>query len=402
MANDETIDLKPTIATVTAWRDKLYELSDKIYEAHGFKSSGDQAEVIEIWSKLNELINELVILDETIPIQQEGANDQSLPDHIRQQVRERLERDKARATKLIKQANRLIPKAAAVYDQMSKEYEKPRSVDPPPAPAQQPAQKEVPRPKVKERSAPAAAAPKVRPDAGPGNRIITDVYNGSVTRYNLPVNYYEGVRDELMGAVEKGIGNQAAFESLVGNLNTNAQAFAGAKTYNLVRELEDLKGKAADQAEFELKAKAMVSKYDLWGEAEVNTAQQQTHQAKQWQIIDEDKDLFPILKYQTIGDACKICRPLDGLTAPVNSPIWKRVYPCNHYNCYCIVIQLTTGELTPNADKLVNDSVGLMNDTFISNPGVTQQLFTGKHPYFASIPASDRDFAKQNFGLPIK
>lgn len=237
------------------------------------------------------------------------------------------------------------------------------------------------------------------------DKIISDVFAGRVTPHTLPKPYYNWVRADLMDAVTKGIGDHKGFEDLMESLNLNAQAFAGAKTYNVVRDLETLAQGNPNYKDYEVHAQALVKQYDTWQDAEVNTAQQQTHQAKQWQIITEDSDLFPTLRYSTIGDACQICRPLDGITAPVNSPIWKRIYPCNHYNCYCIVVQLTAGEdLTNKAhmDALVEQSAGLMNPVFLSNPGITKKLYTGKHPYFASIPKDDRAFAKQNFGLPIK
>jgi hypothetical protein len=231
--------------------------------------------------------------------------------------------------------------------------------------------------------------------------IIMGVFSGTYSTSSLPPGLYADISADLLAAVDRGMGRATGMDGLVESLNLNAQAFAGAKTYNIIRDIESLA--RANVANFDEQAQAILAKYKNWGDAEVNTAQQQTHQAKQWQIIEEDKVLFPILQYKTIGDACKICRPLDGLTDYVNSPIWRRVYPCNHYNCYCIVVQLTAGEpLTPNAAHLAAESEKLMSPVFISNPGITKQLFTGDHPYFTSIPAADRDRAKENFGLPIK
>lgn len=237
------------------------------------------------------------------------------------------------------------------------------------------------------------------------DKIIADVFKGKVTPHNLPKPYYTWVRGDLMDAISKGMGDAKGFEDLMESLNLNAQAFSGAKTYNLVRDLEALAQGSRVFKDYEPHAQALVKQYDTWMEAETNTAQQQAHQAKQWQIITEDRELFPTLRYSTIGDACRICRPLDGITAPVNSPIWRRIYPCNHYNCYCIVIQLTAGEdLTNKAhmDALVDESAKLMNPVFLSNPGITKKVYTNKHPYFATVPKSDRDFARENFGLPIK
>jgi hypothetical protein len=237
------------------------------------------------------------------------------------------------------------------------------------------------------------------------DKMTLGVFKGTVTRHKLPKAYYNYVRTDIMDAVKTGMGSTKGFDNLLEHLELNAQAFSAAKTYNIVRDLEEAAKGVTNFKDYDVIASGIVKKYDTWGEAEINTAQQQTHQAKQWQIIEEDKDLFPILKYSTIGDACRICKPLDGITAPVGSQIWRKIYPCNHYNCYCIVTQETAGtELTESKRmaQLVTDSSGLMNATFLSNPGITKQIYTNKHPYFATIPKADKAFAKENFGLPIK
>lgn len=236
------------------------------------------------------------------------------------------------------------------------------------------------------------------------NDIITGVYRGKYTTHKLPQGYYKGVSAGLMDQVRKGIGGDKAFSVLFEELNDNAQLFAGAKTYNLVGELQAA-AKGKSMKDFEPIGKAIIDKYERWGEAEDNTALQQTLQAKQWEIIESDKDLFPILVYRTIGDACKICKPLDGLAARVGDPIWRRIYPVNHYNCYCLVTQEVSGavQLTDKATSrmLVNESGKLIAPVFLSNAGITKQLFTKEHPYF-EIPKADRKFAKDNFGLPVK
>lgn len=237
------------------------------------------------------------------------------------------------------------------------------------------------------------------------NDIVLGVFRGKYTTKKLPKTYYRGVASDLMGAVSKGMGGDKTFTDLRESLDLNAQAFAGAKTYNLVKELQVAAQGVKRFSDFETIGNSIVSKFDNWGDAETNTALQQTLQAKQWQVITEDSDLFPLLKYSTIGDACLICRPLDGIVAPVNSPIWRKIYPCNHYNCYCIVTQETQGsaDLTEKGrlTELAADSERLMSPVFLSNAGITKELFTKDHPYF-DIPKADRNFAKQNFGLPVK
>lgn len=236
---------------------------------------------------------------------------------------------------------------------------------------------------------------------------IRGVFDGSVTRHNLPVGYYNSMRDPLLAGVKKGMGRDAVkFIDLAEGFELNIQAFAGAKTYNLIAELELLKDMHSNYSDYEAAAKAVDKQFLVWSEAEINTAEQQASQGRQWAIIEDDADLFPLLQYSTIGDACRICKPLDGMVAPVGSPIWAKVYPCNHYNCYCIVKQLKAGEAELTDKKslagLVNGSTKYMSSVFQSNPGITQKIYTAKHPYFTSIPKDDKDFAKSNFGLPIK
>lgn len=384
----ESIDLKPLISQLNAMFDKLGILAQEIFQANGYKPTGGYMDISDVRGEIVEVTRELIIIDSVISIGEENINSPHTPAELLPEMVRRHADNIAKGKRLSKKGEKLLTKAESIYNE-NKNIEAPKPAEP---------VKPVPE-KKKEQQAPATSKPNARPIKG-GN-IIEDVANGKVTIHKLPTNYYNSVRGDIMDSVKKGMGDTKGFEGLAENLNLNAQAFSAAKTYNLVRDLESIKG----DKEYNEKAKSIIKQYDIWQEAETNTAQQQTYQAKQWQIIKDDIDLFPILKYSTIGDACMICRPLDGITAPVNSPIWKKIYPCNHYNCYCIVVQLTAGEDLTDKDRMaaiVDESTKLMNTTFLSNPGITQQIYTSKHPYFASVPKDDRDFAKQNFGLPIK
>jgi hypothetical protein len=101
------------------------------------------------------------------------------------------------------------------------------------------------------------------------DKILLDVFNGTTTRHKLPKPYYNSTRVDLMDAVKKGMGNPKGFEGLLEDLGLNAQAFAGAKTYNLVRDLEALQKGNPNFKDYEPKAQALVKQYDIWGEAEV-------------------------------------------------------------------------------------------------------------------------------------
>jgi hypothetical protein len=237
------------------------------------------------------------------------------------------------------------------------------------------------------------------------DKIISGIFSGKLGTHNLPKDYYEDFTSKLSRAVKSGVGSAKKFSDLRGDLDVNTQAFAGAKTYNMVRELEDAKVLFPSKKEYKEAASTIIKKYDSWSDAEINTAKQQAMQAKQWQTIEEDADIFPYLRYSAIGDACKICRPLDGIIARVDSIIWRKIYPVNHYNCYCIVIQEGKGVRATSStkvDRVVSESTDMMNKTFVSNAGITKKIYTKDHPYFASITKSEKDFARENFGLPIK
>jgi len=136
---------------------------------------------------------------------------------------------------------------------------------------------------------------------------------------------------------------------------------------------------------------------------EYSTAEGQAQMASKWQEIERNADLLPILEYSAIGDACAICQPLDGLTAPVDDPIWGTISPLNHFNCECVLIQHEGDKtLTPSSEKdeVYKDVASKMSDMFKMNPGIDRYVFSPDHPYFDVAP-KDRDFAKTNFGLPI-
>jgi hypothetical protein len=394
----ESIDLGPILDRAESASNALVKWESLVFAANGYKPNEITMEAATINGELAEAIRELTILKSSLESEIEGLNDPTLDPFFKDRITERHKETLRRAKNWARRTEKILVRAQVVLHALDTwTPAKPSTAFDTPTPPSKPAPNAAPKP-----------TPKPSPTGTPkkATSIVEGVYNGNISRKNLSLRYYNETRSELMGAVRKGMGDRKGYEILFDDLQLNVQAFSAAKTYNLVRDLEALQKGNPNYKDYEPKAQALVKQYDVWGEAEINTAQQQTHQAKQWHIIKEDADLFKILKYSTIGDACKICKPLDGITAPVNSPIWRRIYPCNHYNCYCIVIQITEDD-GPFTDaktlaNLVAGSTELMNPVFMSNPGITNKVYTNKHPYFSSVPKSDRDFARENFGLPIK
>ncbi len=275
------------------------------------------------------------------------------------------------------------------------------------------------------------------------NKLIAAIYTGVISVRNLPKGLYLKTAEKLIEAIEKGfeapppveIGAPQGFrmpkvkppatgigiaymtpdEALMAELAENVYVFSGAKTYQQVRELVEQiapDGIVKPFIEFKKEAEKIIGKYNgAWLEAEYNTALGSAQAARDWQDFEEDANLFPMLRYDAIIDAntSDICRPLEGITLPVNHPFWKIHSPLNHFNCRCRLIKISKyeGAKKTNAKKLEKVSAKidpLMQDLFKMNPGQEKVIFKergkGKHPYF-NVAAKDKEFAKRNFDLPI-
>ena len=249
-------------------------------------------------------------------------------------------------------------------------------------------------------------------DSAKIKELLDGVYSGSITEYNIPEDLYHDIASYLKSGLYQGFGgNLTDFKGkdleLLKDLRENVYAFSGGKAYQQIKEYRSLllneAGEIRPQKEFtQLGEKAFETWNEAWGLTERGTAIHAAQMANKWNEIEKNKDLLPVLVYSTIGDACDICAPLDGMTAKVDDPIWNSVMAPNHFNCLCIVLQEEDTELTSESEKnnTFDKVTAEMNDTFKYNPGKDREIFSKDHPYF-DVPKKDIPFAKENFGLPI-
>jgi len=242
--------------------------------------------------------------------------------------------------------------------------------------------------------------------------LLDGIYSGAISEYNIPEELYFSITDYLKSGLYKGFGgNLTDFEGkdleLLQELRENVYMFGAAKSFQEMKDIGSLMfdedGNRVSSKEFNSLGSQAFEKWNYdWGRTEYNTCAAQATMAVKWNEIEANKDLLPILSYSTIGDACDICEPLDGFTAPVDDPAWNSIMPVNHFNCECTVTQHEEKELTPDKEKEeILDAVhGEMSDVFKMNPGKDGYIFSPDHPYFDVAP-KDEAFAKTNFGLPI-
>jgi SPP1 gp7 family putative phage head morphogenesis protein len=253
--------------------------------------------------------------------------------------------------------------------------------------------------------------------------LFKGVYTGKLTHKFLPKSLYYAIADYLKKGVYEGYGTSLsslkatkmpsgftmADKELLTELRTNIYLFSAAKTYQQVREMSSAligeDGKTVSFKQFREKADQTYNLYNkVWLQTEYDTAIGQAQAARKWAEIERNADVLPLLEYSAVMDkrTSEICRPLDGIIAPVNDPIWKRVAPLNHFNCRCMLLPLSEGKQTSAKVKKakVDEIESNMQDLFKMNPGIDGYVFSKAHPYFDVAP-KDKALAKKNFNLDI-
>jgi SPP1 gp7 family putative phage head morphogenesis protein len=260
--------------------------------------------------------------------------------------------------------------------------------------------------------------------------LLKGIFNGTITEYELPEELYYATADYLKSGLYHGFGidldgltklieKEAKTEwtasdlDLLQELRENVYMFSAAKEYQAVRDMTDAitdeKGNVRSFKEFKEIAEGVAhTHYDSWLEAEHDTAIGQAQNAVRWQQIQRDKAVLPYLGYSGVEDAneCEICFPLNGLVLPVDDPFWDEFMPENHFRCRCTVQQLDEDSKADVAgqeeiEKITGGVRERMAPEFLMNPGKDKVVFNDKHPYFENVPKEDRDYAANNFDLPI-
>lgn len=195
---------------------------------------------------------------------------------------------------------------------------------------------------------------------------------------------------------------------LVNVLNTNIHVFSAAKTFQEVIEMQsfitDDDGFIRSFSAFKKDVNPIYKQFnEEWQRTEFDTTIAQAQSNAQWQRIQEDKEIFPLLQYQTADD--EKVRPVhaawDNIVRPVDDPWWDDHNPPNGWNCRCLTISLEEG------DEPISDLKGIPkhdDPLFQMNAGKDQIIFKveGKdaHPYML-VEKRFEVHKANNFGLPL-
>lgn len=157
--------------------------------------------------------------------------------------------------------------------------------------------------------------------------------------------------------------------------------------------LVDKEGKIRSYSQFKRKVDVVHKKYNRnYLQAEYQTSKRSAQAARQWKGFEANKDLFPNLKYMTVGDdhVRDDHAKIHGVIKPVDHPFWNKNGVPNGYRCRCYLVPTTETATTKKIDFEPDKGFGM-------NVGKSNKIFNeNDHPYF-TFPAGDATKVKQAF-----
>ena len=203
---------------------------------------------------------------------------------------------------------------------------------------------------------------------------------------------------ELTGGLKSGYGVTTGFNTpdtlAYQMMEYNLFEFSASKTEARLAAMTDLlidqeKNEIRSFADFETLASKRVSSFNKeWLQTEYNLSIAVGQNSAQYHRFMAQKDDFPFVEYQTIGDANvrNEHAKLDGKVFSLSDPEAMQLWPPNGYNCRCEMLQvagkpsnITTGKL---AQEVLNaEDAKWSKSQFNINRGDLKQVFTKKQFY---------------------
>lgn len=226
------------------------------------------------------------------------------------------------------------------------------------------------------------------------DEIAEQVYRGDITPERLHralvLKYYTG----LSSATQKGWGGGYYTDPTTRKFRENLLAFAGAKTFSLIKEIEALKvGGISKEKLLGLAQKRGFLYGDIWQKTEEKFAANSASSAYQFGQFRKDSDIYPNLRFVTMQDSHvrDSHAANEGIVRPVDE--WT-VMPPLDYNCRCYLEQTTD---PPNDRKLSQ-----YNDTIAGNAALSERIFKDTHPYNKRVAKSLNAEQLETFDVSVQ
>lgn len=174
-------------------------------------------------------------------------------------------------------------------------------------------------------------------------------------------------------------------------LSANAAEFSAAKTFAEIKEVLDL-FKSDAIPKFSDVKRAVLDINDKYNVAhlrtEYNDAVASAQSAAEEIRFQRQKDVMQFATYQTVGDDRVRDRhaELDGLTLPIDHPLWDSINPINGHNCRCIKIQSNDpNKVTPDSAAEAAFDRAKIPMKFQQNPAKTGKAFMENYSHLKNI-----------------
>lgn len=144
-------------------------------------------------------------------------------------------------------------------------------------------------------------------------------------------------------------------------------AFKETSFSDVLKEKLTKNGKIVPWSEFKKEALRVSGLYNVnWLKTEYHQTVATANMAGKWEDFQRNKELYPNLRYVAIIDdrVRDEHKDLHGFVAPIDHPIWKKIYPPSDWGCRCDVVQ-TDEEVSKDVPK-VKTKDGFDNSAAIS------------------------------------
>jgi SPP1 gp7 family putative phage head morphogenesis protein len=236
-----------------------------------------------------------------------------------------------------------------------------------------------------------AAGPEFTGSAAIMEELAKAMHDGRITEGFVDPKLMQWTADQLTRGVMEGfdIDDAVEFQSdpLRAYMQRNLMVFSGFKTYQTLRAASDLlmddSGQFRPFGEFKKLILDLDAEYNTnYLRTEYNHGVASGQMAQRWSDIQETKELFPYLKYSTVGDdrVRDTHAALDGVVKPVDDAFWNSNYPPNGWNCRCIAQKVR--RLTGKEKTLAPDQYPSNPPMFANNVGKSGTVFPNTHPYY--------------------
>lgn len=218
-------------------------------------------------------------------------------------------------------------------------------------------------------------------------KALNNIYSKKINiEKEIEKNLFQSTWQSLNEATDK-----AFVQAKLGDKNNdfieqikyNNAVFAAFKTHrqqnDIAKRLLDEHGNLKPYKQFKNDVENIIGKYNSqWLKTEYDTAIIRARQAANFKKYEQDKDLFPNLKWlpSTSPNPREAHVPLYGIVLPMDDPFWKNHYPGNVWNCKCSVTSTDEKPTNTLPKTQYAPAEGLEG-----NPAFTAKIFSDAHPY---------------------